>query len=728
MSRRHFLRRTAAGLVMLGTGGLRAAHAASLGAVSDPLRGAIEKPRPETKPRIVNGHRAPPSSSPSHDPSSNDPSHDPPGQPPQTPSSPPTANSTDLASTVAKDSDLRNHPQVLAYLEFSSVATVTADLARSNWADGGHRAWWAISTIQDSWPRRYAADGTYVVEPGAGKQFCVLDPEFYVDRGLPFMRFSGGDVNNRLIAAHLYAGRGIRHAFCRYVLVIEPDVQPNLTDGVKLPGFEGEYEDTVLHPPHDGKITFSWRMIQDMANAGVDDYLYDGTTGSGYGSHHPYGPKFPIGIPVTIEQELDVDAPQPKGRVWVDGVLVGTRDIVTDIDIEDLFLNIYHGGTRKSKKPIHYRLAAACVATSYIGVPRELRGDSISFTPTRTGDVPRWRSGLGVGRWIELPETSLKSLPVPPGNIDAWCGLAAVDRDSTPVALWVSAAGGGHSDSNDNGVYGIDLLNDAPQWYVMCPPSDKANRVSAAESGAGKAAFPYAHDGKPNSCHTYWSLVWVRQRGRVFRPFSSALWYGAQGAHCMDGFDAVAERWDPAGTWPDCPGAATQALVACDPNTGDIYYGSPNGGISKWTQAANAWAPFKVSGSAFGSPGYHGGVVDAKRNRLVRAGLTSNGDRISEIPFIDLATGKSALASTGISASPIAQRTIVHDSRNDDYYLTDSVNVYKVDPETFAGTSIAPLPVRATNGAHSRFAYFPALGGIAYYPSFANNIWFMATE
>jgi len=628
---------------------------------------------------------------------------------------------------VARDSDLRNHPEVLAYLEFSSVPTVTADLARSNWADGGHRAWWAISTIQDTWPRRYAEDGTYVVEPGAGKQFCVLDPEFYVDRGLPFMRFSGGDVNNRLIAAHLYAGHGIRHAFCRYVLVIEDDVEPNLTDGVKLPGFEGEYEDTVLHPPKTGTVTFSWRMIQNM-DLSVSDYLYDGTTGSNFGSHHPYGPKFPIGKPITIEQELDVDAAQPKGRVWVDGVLVGTRDIVTDIDIEDLFLNIYHGGTRKSKKPIHYRLAAACIATSYIGVPKEIRGDSITFPSTRSGDVPRWRTGLPVGRWAELPGTSLSKLDVPSGNIDAWCGLAAVDQDSSPVALWVSAVGGGHSDSNDNGVYGIDLLSDAPAWYVMCPPSTKADRVSAAESGPGNPAVPYAHDGKPNSCHTYWSLVWSPQRGRIFRPFSSALWYGAQGSHCMDGFDPVNNRWDRAGTWADCPGAGTQALVACDPSTGDIYYGSTGGGISKWTQATNVWAAFKVTGNAFGTAGSHGGVIDAKRNRLVRAGLTSNGDRISEIPYIDLATGQSARGSTGISASPIAQRTIVHDSRNDDYYLTDSVNVYKIAPDTFAGVPQDPLPVRAKNGAHSRFAYFAALGGIAYYPSFADNIWFMATE
>lgn len=715
-SRRQFLKRAATGVALLSGAGALSARAGTLGPVLGVSDAAVAKPSPisDLKPLRVsdNGSPAPTPSTPT------------PSTP--TPSDPtPTAKAPGLAGTVARDSDLRAHPDVLAYVEFKDATTVLSDLGRSNWSDADRRAWYAISNL-------VAASGSLP----KGATFPVADPEFIVDRGLPFMRFSG---TQRLIAAHLFAPQGTRHAFCRYVLVIESDAPLYITDGVKLPGFAGEYEDTILHPPHAGTQTFSWRMEhgpKEGSNISGDspqppfsrrDYLYDGSSGGGFGVIKEYGGAFPIGVPITIEQELDVDA--KHGRVWVDGVLIGERDVITDVDIEELFLNVYHGGTGFATQPIHYRLAGACIATSYIGVPAELRSQSsATATPASASTIPAWRQGLPVGKWVEVAGTSLSTLPVPAANIDAWCGLAALDDAASGLALWVSAAGGGHSDSNDNGVYGIDWKDDAPAWYVMCPPSGPADRVSAASSGVGSPAVPYAHDGKPNSCHTYWSLVWCPQRGRIFRPFSSALWFAAQGARHMDGFDPLEGNWDAAGTWPDCVLSETQALVTCDPATGDIYYGSTGtGDLYKWTQATNEWGRVHVKGN-FGYAGYHGGTIDATRNRLVRAGLTLDGESLSRIPVLDLATGAAALVPTGIGDPPLGARSIVHDTRNDLYYLTDSVNVYSVDPDTFQGTRMGPLPLPAVNGAYSRFAYFAALGGIFYYPSFAQNVWFMATE
>lgn len=692
-SRRHFLRRTAQGLVLVGGIDVLGIRAGGVSATLGSARGAIDKPRPVTDLKPLQRRD----------------------------SIGIITSSNDLSSGVTRDADLRHHPDVLAYVEFKDIDTIHADLARSNWADGAHRPWYAISQL--------AYDvGTHE----AGSNFCVPDPAFYSDRGLSFMRFSG---EQRLIAAQLFAGKGIRHAFCRYVLVIDPDVVTYMTElGVKLPGFAGEYEDTVLHPPHAGTVTFSWRMEHGPKNdIDLRDYLYDGTIGSTFGDVHQYGVPLPVGMPFTIEQELDVDT--MKGRVWLNGALVGERDVVTDVDIEMLFINIYHGGTRLATAPIHYWLGGCCIAKRYIGVPLEMRtGHSLlpiayAAPPATDTHLAKWRQGLPAGQWTEVPGTSLSRLPVPSANIDAWCGLAAVDIPTEHVALWISAAGGGHTDSNDNGVYGIDLMSDAPMWHVMCPPSAKAARVTASESGAGMPAVPYAHDGKPNSCHTYWSLVWCPQRGRVFRPFSSALWYAAQGARNMDGFDPKAGVWDAKGTWPDSLGNSMQALVACDPNTGDIYYGSPSGGMYKWTQETNTWANIKLAGT-FGFPGYHGGMVDAKRNRLVRSGLTLNGDYNQKIPHFDLTTLIATIdVVTGVTADPpLGARTITHDTGNDKYYLTDSVNVYQIDPTTWAGIAMPPLPVRPRNGALGRFAYFPSLKGIAYYPSFAANVWFMATE
>jgi hypothetical protein len=262
------------------------------------------------------------------------------------------ANDADLAATVAADVDLRHHPEVLAYVEFKDVETVRSDLSRSNWQDEKHRAWCA--------PRRLAD----------GRHFCADFPDFNVEHGLAFMRFGG---TRDIMAAHLYAPPSTRHAFARYVLVIDPDVPKYMTEkGVKLPGFAGTYSDTVFHPPHAGTKTFSWRMEHGPKdNLAVRDYLYDATSGAGFGNIHDYGLTFSVGEPVVIEQELDVDA--KRGRLWIDGRYIDDRAIVTDVDIEELFLNVYHGGMGFATQPIHYKLAAACIARRRIGVPPELR-------------------------------------------------------------------------------------------------------------------------------------------------------------------------------------------------------------------------------------------------------------------------------------------------------------------------------------------------------------------
>lgn len=288
------------------------------------------------------------------------------------------ANSTaanGIAATVERDVALKRHPDVIAYVDFKDVATVNADLGKSNvWLPG--KPWYAISTLPD------------------GSRFCVSDPEFSNEHGLNFMRFSG---TQRLIAAYLWAGRGVRHAFARYVFVIEPDVPLYITDGVKLPGLAGEYEDTVIHPPHAGKVTFSWRMEHGPKDRlSVRDYLYDGTSGGGYGNIREYGPVFPVGVPISVEQEVDVD--QQRGRVWLNGVPVGERRIVADVDIEMLFLNIYHGGTGFSTRPIHYRLAAACLAKSYIGPPRELLPVLTPFAAPARTEPPA--DGMPTSRYI----------------------------------------------------------------------------------------------------------------------------------------------------------------------------------------------------------------------------------------------------------------------------------------------------------------------------------------
>jgi len=299
-----------------------------------------------------------------------------------------------ISSSVARDADLVHHPDVLQYVEFSSNDAVNAAFAKSSWMDFAprRRAWYADNEILPG-------------HQGYPGRFMCPDPEYYNDRGIWFLRGSG---RQRVFAGWLWTAppdpaRPMlrRHLFCRYVLVIEPDVAAYMTEaGVKLPGFESMY-DQILHGPKNGRMPNSWKMWHGPNHATAEgkpflirDYVYDGRTGSGFGAGHVYGGQFAIGVPITIELELNMGpigslVHHDNGRVWVDGIYKGARTIASDVDIDAMIINIYHGGMGLAKQPIHYRLAAACIATKYIGVPKELRsGVPLTMLPI---DAP-WQS------------------------------------------------------------------------------------------------------------------------------------------------------------------------------------------------------------------------------------------------------------------------------------------------------------------------------------------------
>lgn len=338
--------------------------------------------------------------------------------------------------------------------------------------------------------------------------------------------------------------------------------------------------------------------------------------------------------------------------------------------------------------------------------------------------LPVWRQGRAIGVWATIPGSSMKNMvPQPPGaTIDAWNGLAAVS-DATR-AMWVSAANGGHTDSSDNGVYAIDFLQGSPKWTTLHAPTPLAQRPTQSQAGAGMPAVPYDSDGTPNSCHSYFGLQFCPQRNLVIRPFGSALWYAAQSSPKMDGFNLATSEWEPAGTFQDSIYFGGVFSVCTDQRTGDIYVGTVNYQIAKWTQTTGSWGTVPLA-SSFGVPGYHGTIIDGKRNRLVRSYY---GGSLASLPCLDLTTFSVTLGHTGITDTPVGEGRIIHDTDADLYYVTDSVGVWSIDPVTFTATTVAPLPVKAVNGVQSRFSYFPLLKGIVYYPNFTSDIYFYPTR
>jgi hypothetical protein len=352
---------------------------------------------------------------------------------------------------------------------------------------------------------------------------------------------------------------------------------------------------------------------------------------------------------------------------------------------------------------------------------------------TTASALPKWRGGKAVGRWFEIPNTANMSGVIPlewAGTIDAWGGLAA-----GPTSWW-SAASSGHREWW-NPVVKIELANDAPKWTLV--------HASSPQSAVTRDAY-YA-DGLPTARHTYRRTQYINasnasdgvDRVMLFGAFGAyAIDYSTQGAYGggpkVDGFRVKDAKWDPAGTWPDTPWDTTLPSVAKDPRTDDVYYSSDYT-TARWTAKTNTWTVLE------GRPGYGEkgmdawnhmpSLVDVKRNKLVGLidGHPYRRVGIVRLQRVDLATNAiDEIRVTGdLAKVDAAGRAMTHDLDNDRYLYFSAGTVYAINPDTGASTIVDHVPAPKAS-EEDRAAYFPALGGVAYLPTFSSNILFLPTR
>jgi hypothetical protein len=570
-----------------------------------------------------------------------------------------------------------------------------------------------------------------VIQPINIAQPFANDPQFLTDAsGLRYLRFSSFDGATRLISWFLkFPARDSAHA--RYCIYVEDDVADGMTElGVKLPGLAS----TAIGE------TLSWRMEHGPIQPGrrgdyaLLDYRYDAESGGGFGAIHSMNATLHAGRWYVIEQRAKLNTPgQSDGEavVWLNGhevyrsTTTRFRNVATTL-LDEVHVNVYHGGSRPPSRPIHYRIAKIAVSSSYIGVPGELLAAAANNPPTAASVTPQWRARLEKGVIATLPNTASLNGVALQGNgntmgsnvINAWNGLAA-----GPTTWW-AAANGGHDAGNGNGwenkVFTIDLAADAPRWTLVHPGSPRTAVTATAH---------YA-DGLPASRHSYYSAQFIASRNRVMQfgvaaPYSIGFPAPAfQGGPIVDGFNIETSRWDPAGTYPDAPFMWTAIAVAKHPTTDDVYIAA-RGQFAKWTQATNRWATITPAGmnGAYSSYEFHPSLIDARRNRWVHLGRVG-----PLLHFIDLTTTRyTNLAITGPLTTVLEYTPLVHDLDNDRYVTVQGSTMYAIDPRTGVSSVLATVPA-AVNGVQNRLAYFQALGGIAYLPQFSSNILFLPTR
>ena len=183
-------------------------------------------------------------------------------------------------------------------------------------------------------------------------------------------------------------------AYFRYYLRLGESWNP-VRDGGKLPGLSGTYGRAGWGGRRaDGTNGWSARGAffkqSDAASPmgslrGIGSYVYYAGMGSSYGDAWGWN-RAPTGLLeknrwYSVEQYVRLNTPGNEDgvlRAWIDGHLVFERENirfrdVSDLKIESIWMNVYHGGTSRAPADMTLYIDNLVVAQDYIGPMRRAR-------------------------------------------------------------------------------------------------------------------------------------------------------------------------------------------------------------------------------------------------------------------------------------------------------------------------------------------------------------------
>ena len=173
--------------------------------------------------------------------------------------------------------------------------------------------------------------------------------------------------------------------YFRYDLKFDPDWR-HATSGGKLPGISGTYGKAGWGGrPVNGTDGWSARGLfktrHGESSTAIGFYCYHADMRGKYGEHWAFQPRLEHGRWYCVEQYCKLNTPgsaSQKGkndgilRGWIDGQRafektdIRFRDVDT-LKIEQIWMNVYHGGTTPSPRDQHLYVDNVVVAKKYIG-------------------------------------------------------------------------------------------------------------------------------------------------------------------------------------------------------------------------------------------------------------------------------------------------------------------------------------------------------------------------
>jgi hypothetical protein len=197
--------------------------------------------------------------------------------------------------------------------------------------------------------------------------------------------------------------------YFRYYLRLADDWDPTVTGG-KLPGIAGTYDKGGWGGRRsDGTNGWSMRgsFFKSPTNSNpihgsyaIGTYAYHADMKSKYGEDWQWSERG-LGLIeknrwYCIEQYVKLNTPGAANgimRAWVDGrIALDRSDVrfrsIPTLRIDQIWMNVYHGGTEPSPHDQHIYIDNVVVARQYIG-PMTRGGERASISPTGTIERPR---------------------------------------------------------------------------------------------------------------------------------------------------------------------------------------------------------------------------------------------------------------------------------------------------------------------------------------------------
>jgi len=272
---------------------------------------------------------------------------------------------------VTRDTDLRNHPEILWYGRFDDIFAVRAD-----WSLFPHHYTGAV------WPKVTFVDAPEYGMKAARFESMSLNPDTRIaGAGSDIMvwRKYLNENTRQMWTGTALGSSPLNDLYLRYCFMLEADVWTGINEvGVKLAGFATGSISTVM-----------WHARPDAQNRiRLTTYWFGGDLQPGtFGGDWLQGHYLEPDRWYCVEQHFKVNTRNADGSinddaeldVWLDDQLIFTRrnfrvhsSTTMPVEIQQVHGQIYHGGRNTPFTPIHYRMTGFALAKRRIGMPQRM--------------------------------------------------------------------------------------------------------------------------------------------------------------------------------------------------------------------------------------------------------------------------------------------------------------------------------------------------------------------